>query len=190
MKDLLQEVRKCTFCEPHLPLGANPIVSVNENSKIILISQAPGRVVHESGIAWQDQSGKKLREWLGVDTTTFYNEDHFAVLPMGFCYPGKAKTGDLPPRKECAPMWHQTVLEHFKNVQLIILIGAYANKYYLSKNEKLTDLVKNYQDVLPNYFPLPHPSPVNRFWRMKNLWFEEEVVPQLQKKVKEILDEV
>ena len=130
-----------------------------------------------------------MREWLGVDTTTFYNEDHFAVLPMGFCYPGKAKTGDLPPRKECAPLWHQTVLEHFKNVQLIILIGAYANKYYLSKNEKLTDLVKNYQDALPKYFPLPHPSPVNRFWRMKNLWFEEEVVPELQRKVKEILKE-
>ena len=188
MKDLLKEVRQCRFCETHLPLGAKPIVSGNEHSKIILISQAPGRVVHESGIAWQDQSGKQLRKWLGVTTSVFYNEDNFAVLPMGFCYPGKAKTGDLPPRKECAPLWHKTIIDHFKKAELFVLIGAYANKYYLSKNEKLTTLVKNYQEYLPNYFPLPHPSPVNRFWRIKNPWFEKEVVPELQKKVKEILE--
>ncbi|MBW2961623.1 uracil-DNA glycosylase family protein [Mesonia aestuariivivens] len=189
MKKLLKEVRDCTFCEPHLPLGARPIISGNERSKIILISQAPGRVVHESGIAWNDQSGKKLREWLDVDSTTFYNEDNFAVFPMGFCYPGKAKTGDLPPRKECAPLWHKTVIEKFKNAKLFVLIGAYANKYYLSKDKKLTEVVSEYQDYLPTYFPLPHPSPVNRFWRMKNPWFEEEVVPQLREKVKEILNE-
>ena len=107
---------------------------------------------------------------------------------MGFCYPGKAKTGDLPPRKECAPLWYKTIIDHFKKAKLFVLIGAYANKYYLYKNEKLTTLVENYQEYLPKYFPLPHPSPVNRFWRIKNPWFEDEVVPQLQKKVKEILE--
>jgi uracil-DNA glycosylase family 4 len=187
LNKLFKDIRACKFCEQHLPLGANPIVSGNENSKIILISQAPGRVVHESGIAWDDQSGKQLRNWLGVKSETFYNENNFAVMPMGFCYPGKAKTGDLPPRKECAPLWHQTMIEHFRNPKLYILIGAYASKYYLSKERNLTSVVKNFHEYLPNYFPLPHPSPVNRFWRLKNPWFEEEVIPVLKKKIEEVL---
>ncbi len=188
MQQLLKEARNCTFCEKYLPLGPKPIVEATKNSKIVLISQAPGRIVHQTGIAWNDQSGKKLREWLGVDETTFYNTNNFAILPIGFCYSGKAKTGDAPPRKECAPMWHNPILSELKNIQLTILIGAYAASYYLSGNLNLTQKVSSYEDCLPEYWCLPHPSPVNRFWRSKNPWFEKDVVPNLQGKIAEILD--
>ncbi|WP_432412357.1 uracil-DNA glycosylase family protein [Rasiella sp. SM2506] len=189
MQKLLSEIRDCSVCAKHLPLGPKPIVEASLNSKIILISQAPGRKVHESGIAWNDQSGKKLREWLGVDEDIFYNTSNFAILPLGFCYPGKAKTGDLPPRKECAPLWHDVVLKKLKNVQLTLLIGSYATIFYLPKDGRnLTQRVENFEDFLPRYWPLPHPSPVNRFWRAKNPWFEESIVPLLQKKIAEILD--
>ncbi|RDK88427.1 uracil-DNA glycosylase family protein [Marinirhabdus gelatinilytica] len=188
MKQLLSEIRDCSVCKSHLLLGPRPIIEASPNSKIILISQAPGRIVHESGKAWADQSGKKLREWLGVDEATFYNTENFAILPMGFCYPGKAKTGDLPPRKECAPLWHDRVLEKMRNVQLTLFIGSYATAYYLPhENRNLTSKVENYEEYLPNVWPLPHPSPVNRFWRAKNPWFEGNVVPLLQQKVAEIL---
>lgn len=189
MQQLLKEIRSCTFCEEHLPLGANPIVDFNKNSKIVLISQAPGRVVHQSHIHWSDKSGKKLREWLGVDHKTFYNPDNFAVVPMAFCYPGKAKSGDAPPRKECAPLWHKTVFSELKNVQLKILIGAYAASYYLPGKSNLTQKVGDYEQYLPEFWCLPHPSPVNQFWRKKNPWFEESAVPKLQKYISEILKE-
>ncbi|MGJ8665322.1 MAG: uracil-DNA glycosylase family protein [Patiriisocius sp.] len=188
MKKLLKEIRDCTVCKAHLPLGPRPIIEATPNSKIILISQAPGRVVHENGKAWADQSGKKLREWLGVDENTFYNTNNFAILPMGFCYPGKAKIGDLPPRKECAPLWHKPVMNEFQNVKLIFLIGNYATNYYLQKDGRnLTQRVENFEDYLPQYWPLPHPSPVNRFWRAKNPWFEEFAVEKIQNQVAEIL---
>ena len=188
MEDLLKCIRNCNICEEYLPLGAKPIISAVKASKIILISQAPGRVVHESGIAWNDQSGKKLREWLGVDKQTFYDPSNFAVLPMGFCYPGKAKTGDAPPRKECAPIWHEQVWKALDNIKLKLLIGSYAANYYLSNELNLTEKVKNYTNYLPEFWPIPHPSPVNRFWRMKNPWFEAEVVPKLQDKIAHILN--
>ncbi len=188
MQKLLSEIRDCSVCAKHLPLGPRPIIEAAANSKIILISQAPGRIVHENGKAWADQSGKKLREWLDVEEDTFYNTNNFAILPMGFCYPGKAKTGDLPPRKECAPLWHEIVLDKFTDAHLILLIGSYANKYYLPKDGKnLTQRVENFEKFLPKYWPLPHPSPVNRFWRAKNPWFEETVVPLLQKKIAQVL---
>jgi uracil-DNA glycosylase len=189
MQKLLSEIRSCKACKAHLPLGPRPIISGTVNSKIILVSQAPGRIAHEQNRAWDDPSGKKLREWLGVSDTAFFNPDHFAVLPMGFCYPGKGATGDLPPRKECAPMWHNEVWKHFENVQLIILIGKYAQDQYLGKQSKknLTENVLHYQYFLPKYFPLPHPSPVNHFWRGKNPWFEGEVVGELQKLIKKIV---
>ena len=188
MEDLLCEIRDCILCKENLPLGPRPIIQATKKSKIVLISQAPGRIVHESGIAWNDQSGKKLREWLGVDNETFYNVDNFAILPMGFCYPGKAKTGDLPPRKECAPLWHDSVWKELGNVQLKIIIGSYAANYYLGKKKNLTQKVQNYKEYLPEFWTIPHPSPVNRFWRMKNPWFEAEVVPKLQDKIAEIID--
>ncbi len=188
MNDLLCKIRDCRICEDHLPLGPKPIIEATKSSKIVLISQAPGRIVHNTGIAWNDQSGKKLREWLGVDKKTFYAQDNFAILPMGFCYPGKAKTGDVPPRKECAPMWHDEVWRELENVELKILIGSYASNYYLSKGRNLTEKVQNYQQYLPEFWTLPHPSPVNRFWRSKNPWFEDEIVPELQQKIAEILN--
>lgn len=188
MEDLLCKIRDCRVCEDHLPLGPNPIIEATKESKIVLISQAPGRIVHNTGIAWNDQSGKKLREWLDVDEQSFYNKDNFAILPMGFCYPGKAKTGDAPPRKECAPMWHEEIWEELENVKLKILIGSYASNYYLGGKRNLTEKVQNYHEYLPEFWTLPHPSPVNRFWRMKNPWFEEKVVPELQHKIAEILN--
>ncbi|MCL6216957.1 uracil-DNA glycosylase family protein [Zunongwangia pacifica] len=189
MQELLKEIRNCDVCQEHLPLGPRPIIEAVKDSKIILISQAPGRVVHQSGVAWKDQSGKKLREWLDVGEETFYDPANFAILPMGFCYPGKGKTGDLPPRKECAPLWHHQVFKQLENVKLKILIGSYASNYYLpkSKHENLTEKVSNFEEFLPEFLPLPHPSPVNRFWRMKKPWFEKEMVPKIQQRIAEIL---
>ena len=189
MQNLLSEIRDCTVCKEHLPLGPRPIISGTSNSKIILVSQAPGKKAHEHNKAWDDPSGRKLREWLGVTEEQFYNPDNFAVLPMGFCYPGKAKTGDLPPRKECAPLWHDLVWEQFDGTRLILLIGKYAQDNYLKEISKknLTQNVANYRDFLPRYFPLPHPSPVNRFWTIKNPWFEEKVVEELKERVANII---
>ncbi|MFS4468967.1 uracil-DNA glycosylase family protein [Maribacter sp. 2210JD10-5] len=189
MKKLLTEIRTCTVCKEYLPLGPRPIIAGTVHSKIILLSQAPGRKAHEHNKAWDDPSGKKLREWLGVTDEEFYNPDNFGILPMGFCYPGKAKTGDLPPRKECAPLWHDLVWNELKNVKLILLIGKYAQDRYLKEDSKknLTENIAAYHEFLPKFFPLPHPSPVNRFWRTKNPWFETNVVSELQEKVAEIL---
>ncbi|TLP73030.1 uracil-DNA glycosylase family protein [Maribacter sp. ACAM166] len=191
MQNLLSEIRSCEVCKAYLPLEPRPIISGSIKSKIILVSQAPGRKAHVENKAWDDLSGRKLREWLGVTEEVFYNPDNFAVLPMGFCYPGKGKTGDLPPRKECAPLWHSKVWEEFDNVKLILLIGKYAQDQYLGKQSKknLTENVLNYTDFLPKYIPLPHPSPVNHFWRGKNPWFEEEVVGELQVLMSKILKE-
>jgi uracil-DNA glycosylase len=189
MQKLLSEIRACEVCKEHLPLGPRPIISGTNTSKIILVSQAPGKKAHEQNKAWDDPSGRKLREWLGVTEEQFYQPENFAVLPMGFCYPGKAATGDMPPRKECAPLWHDLVWKQFKNVELILLIGKYAQDNYLKDASKrnLTENVANYRDFLPKYFPLPHPSPVNRFWTIKNPWFEEEVVGELRQMIKRII---
>ncbi|AUC83047.1 uracil-DNA glycosylase family protein [Lacinutrix sp. Bg11-31] len=189
MQGLLHSITQCSICKDHLPLGPRPVVTAHLESKIVIIGQAPGTKVHESGIPWDDQSGKKLREWLNVSDEDFYNTKNFAIIPIGFCYPGKGKTGDLPPRKECAPEWHEQLLQKMPKVELVLLIGAYAQKYYLKEGFKknLTETVGEYKTYLPKYFPMPHPSPTNRFWRSKNPWFEELVVPELQEKIREIL---
>ncbi|QCX02021.1 uracil-DNA glycosylase family protein [Aggregatimonas sangjinii] len=186
MQKLLKEIRACKVCKAHLPLTPRPIISATLKSKIILVSQAPGRKAHEHNKAWDDPSGRKLREWLGVSDEEFYNPDNFAVLPMGFCYPGKGKTGDLPPRKECAPLWHESVWDQLENVKLVIVIGKYAQDKYLKglSKKNLTENVANFKDFLPQYFPLPHPSPVNRFWMAKNPWFEKAVLGELRETVK------
>lgn len=185
MDVLLSEIKRCKLCEPHLALGAKPIVSGSRKSKIVIIGQAPGTKVHTSGIPWDDASGKQLRRWLNVTNEQFYNEDLFAIIPMGFCYPGRGKSGDLPPRKECAPKWHQPLFDNMPKVELVILIGMYAQNYYLKDKAKgtLTETVNSYPEYLPKYFVLPHPSPRNRFWFSKNPWFEREVVPELQERV-------
>lgn len=191
MEDLLQNIRQCNICSKHLPLGPRPIVSAHPDSKIIIIGQAPGTSVHKTGIPWDDPSGKQLRKWLGVTDEVFYDETKIALVPMGFCYPGKGKTGDLPPRPECAPQWHKPLLNKLQNVELVILIGMYAQKYYLQKETKktLTETVANFKGYLPKYLPLPHPSPRNRFWLTKNPWFDVEVLPELRERVKKIVED-
>lgn len=190
MKNLLIKIQSCERCKEHLPLGPRPVVQLNEFSKIVIISQAPGKRVHESGIPWHDASGKKLRAWLDVPDEVFYNPACFSILPMGFCYPGKAPSGDMPPRKECAPLWHPLVFSYFKSEPLILLIGQYAQRYYLGKRFKgsLTETIKDYREYLPAYFPLPHPSPRNQNWLKINPWFAEDAIPELQKRVHAALE--
>ena len=189
IKNLLHDISQCQICEKHLPLGPRPIVTAHQDSKIVIIGQAPGTKVHASGIPWDDASGNQLRQWLNVSTEDFYDTKKFAIIPMGFCYPGKGKTGDLPPRQECAPQWHQPLLNVMPNVELVILIGMYAQKYYLKDRAKntLTETVAHFKDYLPRYLPLPHPSPRNRFWFTKNPWFKVEVLPELQQVVNKLI---
>jgi uracil-DNA glycosylase len=189
MQQLLQDIKQCTICKAHLALGPRPVVSAHPESKIVIIGQAPGTKVHASGIPWDDASGKQLRKWLNVTNDVFYDATKFAIIPMGFCYPGKGKTGDLPPRPECAPQWHQALLEQLPKVKLVLLIGMYAQNYYLGKKAKktLTETVKNFDAYLPQYLPLPHPSPRNRFWLTKNPWFVTDIVPLLQQQTATLL---
>ena len=186
MKSLITEITKCTICQPHLEHGVNPVMTASAKSKIAIIGQAPGSVVHRTGIPWDDKSGERLRSWMDVSKDEFYDSDLFALIPMGFCYPGKGKTGDLPPRPECAPKWHSLVMDELKELKLILLIGTYAQKYYLKSLVKktLTETVKSYNTYLPKYLPLPHPSPRNNIWLKKNRWFEELVIPELKRQVK------
>lgn len=185
MQKLLSEIRSCTVCKKYLPNKPRPVVQASAHSRIIIIGQAPGQKVQNSGIPWDDASGNELRRWLGVTGEQFYDEQLFALVPMGFCYPGRGSSGDLPPRPECAPLWHAPLLKNMKKAKLILLIGQYSQKYYLGEalKETLTDTVKNYKSYLPKYLPLVHPSPRNRIWQKKNPWFEAEVVSELQELV-------
>jgi uracil-DNA glycosylase len=189
MKQLLQQVKNCTVCAAHLADGVNPIIAAAPKSRIIIIGQAPGRIVHNTSIPWNDKSGDNLRNWLGIGKDIFYNPVLIALMPMGFCYPGVCKSGDLPPRPECAPLWHEKLLKKMPQVQLTLLIGQYAQNYYLGNTAKknLTETVRNFKNYLPLYFPLPHPSPRNNIWQAKNDWFGKEVLPELKKRVSSIL---
>ncbi|MDD1824699.1 uracil-DNA glycosylase family protein [Photobacterium sp. ZSDE20] len=186
---LLKEIRRCTACETHLSHGANPVIQAHPNARLLIIGQAPGIKVHESSIPWNDASGERLREWLGVDSDTFYDEQKVAIVPMGFCYPGKGKSGDLPPRPECAELWHQKVLQSLPNIQMTLLIGQYAQNYYLKERttKTLTETVKNWQAWAPEFLPLPHPSPRNNIWLKKNPWFERDVIPYIRMHISEHL---
>lgn len=189
LEPLLKEIRACKVCEPSLPLGANPVIQASRSAKLLIIGQAPGTRVHETSIPWNDPSGNRLREWLALDKETFYDPNKIAIMPMGLCYPGKGKSGDLPPRKECAPLWHQRVLEQLPNIGMTLLIGQYAQNYYLSDKPKtLTETVQQWQRWAPNYLPLPHPSPRNTLWLKKNPWLEAEVVPFIRGYVHQQLD--
>jgi len=189
MDSLLTEIKSCKVCTDHLPLGPNPIVTASPESKIIVVGQAPGKIVHETSIPWNDKSGDNLRKWMGVDKNIFYDSDKIALVPMGFCYPGRGKSGDLPPRPECAPLWHKKLFDMMRHVELVILVGNYAQAYYLQKGAKktLTETVRNFEEYLPEFFPLPHPSPRNNIWQAKNPWFGEQVLPELKRRVQLIL---
>lgn len=189
LKHLLAEIKMCKFCEDHLPMGARPVLAAQSTAKILIVGQAPGIRVHTTGIPWNDPSGKRLRKWMDIDSKVFYDDSKIAIVPMGFCYPGTGKRGDLPPRKECATLWHEKVLKLLPNVELTLLIGMYAQKYFLGKNRKktLTETVLNYDNYLPKYLPIVHPSPRNYGWHKKNSWFEAEVVPILKQRVGDLL---
>ena len=189
MEKLLQEIAACQVCSRFLPLGPRPIITASPKSKIMIVGQAPGLAVHQSGIPWDDKSGDNLRRWLQVDKLTFYDPDQIALIPMGFCYPGKGKSGDQPPRKECAPLWHQKLFDQMPEIKLTILVGQYAQNYYLGKQARrtLTETVRHFEDFRPRYFVLPHPSPRNNIWQAKNEWFTQSVLPKLRSVVKDIL---
>lgn len=191
MKQLLNCIKNCTECSSFLEFGPRPIIAASVSSKIIIIGQAPGSVVHRTGIPWDDKSGENLRKWMEISTEDFYDADKTAIIPMGFCYPGKGKTGDLPPRKECAPLWHQQLLDKINDDALVLLIGKYPQDYYLKNTARktLTETVFNFGDYLPKYFVLPHPSPRNNIWQAKNKWFVTDVLPDLKKRVSEILND-
>ena len=191
MDKLLEDIRNCNVCHQYLPYGPNPVVAAHRLSRIVIIGQAPGMKVHQSSIPWDDPSGNRLREWLGVTDEEFYDERLLALIPMGFCYPGKGKSGDLPPRPECAPLWHDQLLEKMPNLELTILLGSYSQQYYLGDKKRgtLTETVKNYTEYLPEFLPLPHPSPRNRYWLTKNPWFESEVIPYLKNRVGKLKEE-
>jgi len=187
-KALLDEVRACKVCQKHLPHKVRPVLRAHPSAKILIIGQAPGIKVHKSGIPWDDASGNRLREWMGIDKEIFYDESKIAIVPMGFCYPGKGASGDLPPRPECAPLWHEKILKELPQIKLTLLAGQYAQKSYIKEPQKtLTQIVKAWKTYTPRYLPLPHPSPRNFMWFKKNSWFEREVIPYLRKKVKGIL---
>jgi uracil-DNA glycosylase len=186
--DLLAQVRGCNQCADFLPHGTRPILQLNPQAKILIASQAPGRKAHDSGIPFNDPSGDRLRHWLGMSRETFYDASQVAIVPMGFCYPGKGKSGDLPPRPECAATWHEQLLKLLPNIELTILIGQYAQVYHLkAAHETLTNNVMNWREFWPHILPLPHPSPRNIFWLRRNPWFETEVIPVLQRRVAQIL---
>jgi len=187
---LLKDVRVCRICEHHLPLGPNPIIRATRTSRILIIGQAPGTKVHNTGLSWNDASGDRLRDWLKVDADTFYDESRFAIMPMGLCYPGRqGRGGDKPPRPECAPMWHEAIRQQLPNVELTLLVGSYAQKYYLGKNRKksMTETIKVWRDYMPEFLLTPHPSWRTTFWLKENPWFEKDVLPVLRKHVKRLV---
>jgi uracil-DNA glycosylase len=185
---LLQDVRNCRACEAHLPLGPRPILQASTSARILIVGQAPGTAVHQTGVPWNDPSGKTLRAWMGVDETTFYDERRIAIIPMGYCYPGRGKSGDLPPRRECAELWLDKLLDELPDIQLTLLVGQYAQRHFLgSQKATLTERVRTWQDYAPERFPLPHPSPRNRAWLKRNPWFETELLPALRAGIAEVL---
>jgi len=181
--DIISKVHSCIECAHSLPFLPKPILQHSGNAKIILIGQAPGIKAHQSNKPWNDASGKRLRIWLGMSEHTFYDKHTLSIVPMGFCYPGKGKSGDLPPRPECAPKWHSLLVEQDKT-KVILLVGKYAQDYYLKDKRTLTERIKNWREYPAQFLPLPHPSPRNNIWLKRNSWFENDVLPQMQKMLK------
>ncbi len=184
LEALLREVRACKICSASLPMDPRPVLQCHGSARILIVGQAPGRKVHESGIPFQDASGERLRSWLGVTSEIFYDERRVAILPMGFCFPGTGVSGDLPPRPECAPAWRNELLKSLKSVQLTLVIGQFAHDYHLpNAGSTVTEVVQSWRMHLPSVIPLPHPSPRNNRWLARNPWFEAELLPVLRKRV-------
>ncbi|HFI0695618.1 TPA: uracil-DNA glycosylase family protein [Streptococcus suis] len=189
LAEIEQAIMKDAANQAFTNKGIKPLFQAPSTAKILIIGQAPGLKTQEKGRLFDDASGENLRKWLGVNRQTFYDSGYFAILPMDFYYPGKGKSGDLPPRKDFAPKWHQLILDQLPELELTLLIGQYAQDYYLEKSQRnLTERVEHADDYLPTYFPLPHPSPRNNIWQAKNPWFQAEIIPQLQKIIVKILE--
>ena len=189
---LLAEVRACTLCAAHLPLGPRPVLQLHPSARILIAGQAPGRKVHESGVPFDDASGDRLRAWLGVSRDTFYDARQIAILPMGFCFPGTGKSGDLPPRPECALAWRAQLLSHLKHLELTVVIGQYALDHHLpgtggAAGGSVTQTVHGWRNHGPQTMPLPHPSPRNNIWLKRNPWFEVDLLPALRARVAGVL---
>ena len=186
---LAEKVRACTVCAANLPHSPRPVLRVSPTARLLIVGQAPGRRVHETGIPWNDPSGDLLRQWLGMTREQFYDAARIAIVPTGLCYPGTVKGSDLPPRPECAPLWHPQLVQAMPQIRLTLLIGAYAQAYYLGRRRgrTLADTVHAWRDFSPDFFPLPHPSPRNRLWLKRNLWFETDVLPALRERVGALL---
>jgi uracil-DNA glycosylase len=187
---LLREIRACRVCAAHLPLEPRPVLRAKESARLLIVGQAPGTKVHDSGIPWNDRSGDRLRQWLQLDRETFYDDSRIAIVPMGFCYPGvDAHGGDLPPRQECAPLWHARVLAHLPRLELTLLVGSYAQMHYLGDRRAatMTETVQAWREHAPRFIPLPHPSWRNTAWLKRNPWFEAELLPVLRERVKNLL---
>lgn len=187
LKTVLTEARACTHCAEHLPHPPRPVLRLTARTRVLIIGQAPGTKVHASGVDWDDASGARLRDWLGVTSEVFYGP-LIGVMPMGFCYPGRGKSGDLPPRPECAPLWHPRLLPCVNEVRVTLLVGAYAQRRVLGEGcQNVTETVRGFRTCDARYFPLPHPSPRNLLWQRKNPWFDGECLPALRQRVAEAL---
>ena len=182
---LLARIDRCRLCASSMPHTPRPVLRAHADARLLVVGQAPGRKVHESGVPWDDASGRRLREWMGIDSDTFYDASRVAIVPMGFCYPGKAGSGDAPPRPECRATWHPQLLPLLPNVELTLLIGQYAQAHFLGRRRKgsLTATMRAWREYLPRHLPLPHPSPRNVAWFKANPWFEGEVLPTLRERV-------
>lgn len=185
LDELAVRVRACTACAAALPLGPRPVFRAHPAARLLIVGQAPGTRVHASGIPWDDPSGARLREWLALDAAAFYDVQRVAIVPTGLCYPGRGPSGDLPPRPECAPRWHPPLLAHLPNVELVLLVGSYAQAYYLgaARRASLAETVRAWRGYAPRWFPLPHPSPRNTLWLRRNPWFEADVLPALRSRL-------
>ena len=185
---LLSEIKDCKRCVDYLPHDPKPVLQCNSKAKILIAGQAPGRKVHESGIPFNDASGDRLRQWMGISKTIFYSS-RIAILPMAFCFPGTGKSGDIAPRSECAQVWRKKLLDKLNDIELTIILGKYAMDYHIgAKHNSLTSMVHSWKELLPDKIILPHPSPRNNIWLSKNRWFDKEVIPVLQHRVKELLE--